>query len=660
MEKTLKIAKTLFRSGQMTEDGKAKRVSISSDVPYLRQDWDGEKYYEILSHTPGDIADDRLKAGLPILFNHRRDLHLGRATTFNNDGHRLDVGTTDDIIWSEGQLGQEKKKDVANGALVGTSVGYSILDDGECTGVNDGIPIYTFKWEPQEFSFCTIEADTTVGAGRNREHSEDDGQIEIRILEKRIDGGGNPPHIATLPKTKNMETATAEESPKINVVDERAAAVKDLQARQKKILEFASAIKNEAWQKAVQPLALEHCAGDADYEAFRTAANNAIDGIRDTSQVNPELGISKNELKRFSFCEMINTFGRTREGVKPAGHYLEASKAVTKLMDGKEPDGMWIPQDVLVKGLQEIHGLGKVSMEREHDNVNRLVRALTATNFSAGGALVGTDLLSGSLIDLLLNNIAFLDGVTYMGGLVGNVAIPRITGPVANSFWLPEGGTVTSNDMSFSQLVLTPKRLASLMVYDKQLVAQASLSVEAVVRNYLARIMAVEKNRAMVNGSGTNGQPLGLLNTPGVQTVAFANAGAPSWKEIVNFETLIEQANADTLGSRSWLTAPGAKGNLKTTGRALTGANVVVAVPIWMDDNTMNGYSAATTQNVPNNQVLFGAGGDFVVGDWAGIDMVVDPYTFSDKAQIRVTINMWTDQGVRHEVAFVVSTNNAA
>lgn len=659
MKNTLKIPAELRRSATMEKkDDGSFAMSISSDKKYLRTDWDGEQYYEMLSHDDGGIMDDRLKGGLPILFNHDRDAHLGRAASFavKDDGNGGKRCVVSNINWSESDFAQEKKKDAMNGSLPDTSVGYRVLDDGECIGAENGIPVYKFKWEPHEGSLVTVPADPSVGVGREGEC------LEVRIFQKTVDGKTIPSQ-ATTSSLKSMEVKDqpAKEEAKIDIVAERAAAAKDLQSKQKKIWDFVKAIKNDTWRKAAEPIAMEAMMEpDCDFEDTRHKINNAVDGIRDVGQVNGDLGLSKKELKNFSFCEMIRTMGRTQDGIKIPGQYLEASAEVTKLMRGREPEGLWIPQDVLSKGLQEIHGLGRNSMARHSGEIQQLARALTATNFSAGGALVGEQLLAGSYIELLLNKIAFLEGTTYLGGLVGNIAIPRNTGPVANSFWLPEGGTVSSNDMSFSQLVLTPKRLSSLMVYDKQLVAQASLSVEALVRDYFARIMAVEKNRAMINGSGTNGQPLGLFNTPGVQTVTFNIAGAPTWKEIVNFDTLVEQANADTLGMRSWLTAPGAKGNLKTTGRALTGANVVVAVPIWMDDNTMNGYSADTTQNVPGNQVLFGSGSEFVVGDWAGIDMVVDPYTYSDRAQIRVTINMWTDQGVRHEVAFVISTNNAA
>ena len=133
-------------------DAKKFRMSISSDTPYLRTDWDGEQYYEKLSHEPGGISDGRLKAGLPILFNHDRNAHLGRAKSFKivddgNGGKRCEVS---DIKWSETDFAKEKRADAENGSLPDTSVGYRILDDGECTEVKDGIPVYSFKWEPHE------------------------------------------------------------------------------------------------------------------------------------------------------------------------------------------------------------------------------------------------------------------------------------------------------------------------------------------------------------------------------------------------------------------------------------------------------------------------------------------------------------------------------
>jgi hypothetical protein len=91
----------------------------------------------------------------------------------------------------------------------------------------------------------------------------------------------------------------------------------------------------------------------------------------------------------------------------------------------------------------------------------------------------------------------------------------------------------------------------------------------------------------------------------------------------------------------------------------LTGATTVASVPIWKDDE-VNGYPATATQNVPNNLVIMGVGSEYVVADWAGIDMVVNPYSLDLSGQIRLTVQQWTDNSVRHELAFCVSGNAGA
>lgn len=661
MKKTLRIPKELTRAATMSEETvggkKAKRISISSDTPYLRYDWmHDEEYWEVLSHDATDIDATRLALGLPVLFNHNRNEHLGRATKFNNDGHRIDVGTMDDVIWSESDNAQTKKKDVENGSLVGTSVGYSILDAGVCIGAKDEKPIYKFKWAPHEFSFCTMEADVTVGAGRTRSTTNPDGSdIEMREISVEMKNDIDSPQKTTNTRSTAMppETTTlpATET-KINVVAEREdAAEKALQAwetKRGKIEGYIAALKNEAWKKTAIEVSKDYLkvTDRRTFQDFQADAVSKFEGVTQAVETS-EINMDKRELRRYSITELI----RQAAFNKLDGFYKEKSADVAKLTK-RDPEGIWIPDDVSNRSLQEVHGLDSRAMANQSHAIQQLARALTVSVFSAGGALVGTDLLAGSLIELLLNKVNFLTGFIHLGGLVGNVAIPKVTGG-QTSYWLPEGGTVTSSNMTFAQLGLVPHRLVASTAYDKQLVAQASLGVEALVRDTIARIMAVEKNRAMINGSGSSGEPLGLLNITGVQTNT-TTVNVPTWAQVVNFETKIGTANAD-LGPMSWLYSPAVQGNLKSLPK------IGSTFPVFLQENGMvNGYPVNTTNNVPSGLGIFGVGSEFIVADWAGIDIVVNPFSLDTSGQIRVTVQQWTDNGCRHEVAFVVSTQSMA
>lgn len=662
--RTLKIPAVLFRTGtSTTKDNGEMELSISSDTPYLRYDWySDEDYFEVLDHSADGMDSSRLRAGAALLFNHNRDIQLGTLNAPEmRDGKcfvKAKVSAAPDIA--------SYKVRMDEGILKDSSVGYTITDDGICIGAKDGIPVYKFKWSPHEASMVTIPADISVGLGKDhnpRWNSQPGKEPELKEItvkfEKEFD------NLAKKSQKKSTQKIMAEitepvippvKQPEINIVEEGKKAVTEFQARCKKIREYAEVLKNPKWRETAVTIATKHLEGEANVSNFMDECRAAFDGLIETSQISPEIGLDNKDLRRYSICELILQAG-SKKGI--SGLYKEASDAVAKLTR-KDPDGVWIPDDVTGRSLQQIHGLGRNQMKNQASRIQQaaehFARALTATNFTSGGALVGTDLLAGSLIELLLNKIQFLNGFTHLGGLVGNIAIPKVTGPVANSFWLPEGGTVTSNDMSFGQLGLTPHRLAATMAYDKQLVAQASLSVEALVRDYIARIMAVEKNRAMINGSGAAGQPFGLLNIAGVQSVTTTAGTGLTWAQVVNFKTVLGTANADMLGELSWLTTPAAEGNLASLPKIGT------TFPVFMlDDNgKVRGYELNTTNNVPGNLLIFGVGSEFIVADWAGIDIVVNPYSLDTSGQIRVTVQQWTDNGARHEVAFAVGTSAAA
>ncbi len=650
MTKTLKIPAVLYRTGTSArnDDGEME-LSISSDTPYLRYDWmNDEEYLEVLDHSPGGMDTTRLAAGAALLFNHDRNIQIGTISAPEMRSGKCFVKAK--LSAAEDVKGYRTRVD--EGILKDTSVGYRITDEGECIGAKDGLPIYKFKWAPHEASLVTIPADITVGVGRARAlEMAANREIEFReVLAKLIDTPNKPVQERQQP-AKLMAEIESSKPVEINVVDEQRKAVASERERVKKINDFVGAVKNpdpaRDWKSAAAQVAMTSIEAGDDFDTFRAKALNSFEGVKPVEVESGDINMSKKELRRFSITELI----RQSVSGKVDSFYKEKSADVAKV-NKRDPEGIWIPDDVSGRSLQEIHGLGSRAMENTAHQMQQFSRALTVSPFSAGGALVGTDLLAGSLIQLLLNQVAFLNGFVYLGGLVGNVAIPKVTGG-QTAYWLPEGGTVSGSNMTFAQLGLMPHRLVASTAYDKQLVAQASLGVEALVRDTIARVMAVEKNRAMINGSGASGEPLGLLNITGVQS-NDTTANTPTWAQIVNFETKIGTANAN-LGAMSWLYSPAVQGNLKSLPK------IGSTFPIFMQEGGMvNGYPVNITNNVPSGKGIFGVGSEFIVADWAGIDIVVNPYSLDTSGQIRVTVQQWTDNGCRHEVAFVVSDDTMA
>lgn len=696
MKKTLKIPKELSRAAMVTEEGESKRISISSDTPYLRYDWmNDEEYWEVLSHDPEDIDTERLAKGLPILFNHRRDSHLGRATKFNNSGTRLDVGTMADIIWSESADAQSKKKDVENGSLVGTSVGYSVLDEGTCIGAKDGKPIYKFKWGPHEFSFCTIEADTTVGAGRQRSKTDAAG-VEIPMQEisvevtKDIDSPSKETNTNKQQDSSTMKKFTSrkfneadkdagggkKEEVVIDVVAERAEGRKAYKAACKKIDEYVGGLKNPQWKAAAIEVAAKHKdLDDPNFEEFRSECFTKFDGVQvlTQEQANPNVGIDRAAIRRFSFRKLMLELhsGKGLTGVEK--EVCEFSAKEYKNKDSREFKGACIPSDITDARVDETYDLNKRGLENLAWEMRRLEsqlgRTMNASTFASGGFLVGTELLAGSFIEYL-RNACFIGqgvfGIIELGGLVGNVAIPKQT-TTAQTYWLPEGGAVTASEFAGSQLYGTPHRLACLSQWTKQLLLQSTPSVEMLVRNDQARAVAVEEDRVVYQGSGASGEPIGIINTTGVDASVTFSGNWTQAKSLA-FQYAIENANANTVGQMVFVTNPLSKSYAMGT---LQVSASTFGLYIWMDSNgqfptiagSMGGkipgvgYPAYSTKNM-TSRVLFGIYNNNVTKfRWGGMDMLVEAITGAATETVKSYLNGWMDVGCRYPQAFSYSTD---
>ena len=151
---------------------------------------------------------------------------------------------------------------------------------------------------------------------------------------------------------------------------------------------------------------------------------------------------------------------------------------------------------------------------------------------------------------------------------------------------------------------------------------------------------------------GTSNAPVGILSTSGIGSVTFG--GAATFAKIVDFETQVSNANALRLNP-AYVTTPNTRAKLKAA------AKIGSTFPsfIW-DNNMVNGYPAMATLQVPSNKVIFGNFNDLIIADWIGMDVTVDPYTLADKNQIKITINMLADIGVRNAGSFAASTDTGA
>jgi|GEM_PF-6757631 len=368
----------------------------------------------------------------------------------------------------------------------------------------------------------------------------------------------------------------------------------------------------------------------------------------------PKLGMDKKDRKEWKFLKAVREIAAA--GFNPnalSGVERAASDETAKLLK-MTPRGFFIPHDIVMSSMAEDNDLGALAVKALIEQANS-VKTLNHTSFASGGALVGTQLLTGSMIELLRNKpLVSQMGARTLTGLVGNVAIPRLNGG-ATTYWVSESGNITSSDASFGQLGLTPKKLAARTGYTKELLSQTDMSVEALCRDDLTTVLGLAKDLAALNGTG-GAQPLGIINQPtGLNSSTFG--GTATRFKAIDFQKQVAIDNASR-GALAYLTTP----NVSAT---WMGIPEVPNYPTWLwqgniDQGTVVGRPAYSTNQVPNDKVIYGNWNDLILADWAGIDVVVNPYTNDATGVITITIFLLTDVGVRQVVSFCVSTDSGA
>ena len=595
----------IYRSAEISReavDTEARTVefSFSSEAPV-------ERFFghEILDHTPSSVRLGRLQNGGPVLVDHDPADHVGVIESVSIDSDR--VGRVRARI-GRGARASEIFDDITDGIRRSISVGYRV-HEMQLEKRGDGADVYRVTdWEPLEVSLVAVPADATVGVGR-----ADTEENEITITNEDT------------PMTTETVVKAADPAPVIDVREiERNARDTEL--------DRVRAIRKMGEGFHVREMAEKAIADCMPAEAFRSKLIDHLEATR--SVPTADIGMSEREVKQFSFTRAINALSNPTDqrAQKAAAFEFEASRAACEKA-GRETRGILVPADVLK-------------------------RDLSVGTTTAGGHTVQTDLLAQSFIDLLRNRSYMMQMGTVLGGLNGNVAIPRQTGG-ATAYWVAEAGAPTESQQAFDQVTLTPKTVGAYTDFSRKLMIQSSIDIEAFVRRDLATVLAIELDRAALHGSGSSNQPTGIAATAGIGSVAGGTNGlAPTWAHIVGLETEVAVDNAD-IGSLAYVTNAKVRGKLKGTEKASSTAQFV-----WSDSGTpLNGYNAVVTNQVSSaltkgsssgvcSAIFFGNWMDLVIGMWGGLDLLVDPYTASTTGTVRVVAMQDADIAVRHPESF--------
>ncbi len=627
-------------------DARTVDLAFSSEEPVAR--WFGD---EVLDHSKGSVRMKRLRETGPLLLHHDSRDHIGTVQSAKIEKDRVGRAT---VRIGKGADRDAILSDIEDGIRKCVSVGYRVHRMKLEEASEDAPDVYrATDWEPYEISLVSMPADTTVGVGREaREwHKGDEGEFDTIIVEIEKQETVMPPETPEQKETREAaelaaKTPAPAPTPKVSVVD--TEKVLDAERHRIKLITDVGKKYGQV-ELAAKCVADGSTLGDFNAKLLDTMPGAVRKEAETASLADLNIGLSGKEQKRFSFLRMIRAqaFGASNpKFIEQASFEIECSRAAAEQYK-QTPQGYIVPTDVLLFG------------DRDRTRDWRAVRAFeqllveqrVLTQAVAGASTIAEDLLAGSFIDLLRNrSVLQALGVTVLDGLVGDVAIPRLT-TAGTAFWLATDETdITESTQILDQVTLVPRNVGAFSVYTRQLLMQSSIAIEQLIRNDLATVLALAIDLAGLYGSGAAGQPTGVANTAGINAPTMAGA-APTFVEVVDFETEVAVDNA-LLGTLAYLMDATMRGALKTTEKVATTGQFV-----WERDNTINGYRVEVSAQVTAGDLFFGNWADLLQGVWGGLDVLVDPYTLSARMNTRV-IEMWTtDFAVRHPVSFAMDND---
>ena len=142
-------------------------IALSSETPVERFDpWEGERYNEVLDHSPESVDLSYARDGMPFLLNHDTGDQIG---IIENVALGVDRKLRGMVRFSRSARAQEIKQDILDGIRKKISVGYRIDPSAMETTREAGAAMPTMRakrWTPLEASSVPIPADYAVGVGR--------------------------------------------------------------------------------------------------------------------------------------------------------------------------------------------------------------------------------------------------------------------------------------------------------------------------------------------------------------------------------------------------------------------------------------------------------------------------------------------------------------
>jgi len=589
------------------EDTRRVRIGVSSEEPVER-----DFGMEVIDHSRESMNLDFLNSGrAPLLLDHDMTKQIGLVETveMDEDARRLRAV----VRFGKGEKASEVFDDVRDGIRQNISVGYRI--DGRVEREGDTDDIVRVKTTPMEISIVSVPADQSSLVGVGRSVSEP--------LQSSV-------------KTEIKMTDTTENQG-IDLDAVKAEAVRTARKNDAEILAIAAKHnKRDLGEAAIRD--------GLSVDQFRGTLLDAIGDDKPLDAPANVIDAPVKETRSYSLGRMVKAqaTGDWRE----AGLEREINDEISRQV-GRSAEGVYVPDFAWQQR-------GPLS---------------TAATGGSGSEVVFDDFVptehrGDMFIEALrakqvLGNL----GTTYLSGLTGRIKMPKLaTG--ANAAFVEELADVTDGAGTDGGVTLQPRTMGAFVEMSRLLVMESVPAIEQIIRNDLLASAADRTEFYAIQGSGSSGQPTGILNTSGINNLDISSGtdvDALTWADIIALVKLVEEDNGIVNSAAAgFLSHPAVKAKLASTAKVSSTDSVQILDAPWTE---LYGQPIEFTSNVPTNldpgdggndasALVYGDFSQLIIAQFGAPSILVDPYSNSKSGTVRMVLHAELDVGVRNAVSF--------
>jgi HK97 family phage major capsid protein len=271
---------------------------------------------------------------------------------------------------------------------------------------------------------------------------------------------------------------------------------------------------------------------------------------------------------------------------------------------------------------------------------------------ASGAGLVAQQNMPNLFVDFVRNRIG-VKNATFLTGLTGApVTIPAQTSDTTVA-WVSGGTTTTDANAAVSEttpvigdVTLTPHKLGAYVDVGRDLILMGNPSATAIATESMFGNIARVLGTTMLKGNASNPTITGVATATGVQTQVIANMASATW---ANFTSMIGKIEGlEWNGPQEFVMSASDNALLKAIPKGNYGSGFIV------EDGYLDGRRVYVDGSLSAGDIFLGDWSNIVVGQWGGIELLVDPFTQGISGTVRLIVHLVCDINVLRPNTFVM------